>query len=212
MLSDIRAIVFDLDGTLYADEGFSREIFQAVCEYAGSLRGISAEEASALVRETRDRLSAVHGTEATLTSVCEELGGDVAGFHRAITPKVHPEAFLRRDERVVDLIRNLAARFDLYVYTNNNSKLAARILNILGLDGLFRRVFTIEDYGRPKPDRAVLEKLYADIGRSPEECLFVGDRYDVDLRVPAEMGSAVFLAGGVRELLNLAVTVGGKGC
>lgn len=212
MLSDIRAIVFDLDGTLYADEGFAREIFRAVCEYAASIRGISAEDAEALVKETRDRLSAIHGSEATLTSVCRELGGDVAGFHRAITPKVHPEAFLRKDERVVELLGKLATRFDLYVYTNNNAELTSRILSTLGISGLFRRVFTIEDYRQPKPDRAVLEKLYSDIGRAPDECLFVGDRFDVDLRLPAEMGSAVFLVGGVMELLNLTVPVGEKGC
>ncbi|MRR57770.1 MAG: HAD family hydrolase [Deltaproteobacteria bacterium] len=208
MLSDIRAIVFDLDGTLYVSDGLTEEIRRAVCEYAGRIKGISPETAADLIRETRERLSQTQGTEVTLSAVCEELGGDLAGFHQAITPKVHPEAYLTRDDRVVKLVTNLAARYDLYIYTNNNPDLTGRIMNLLGVCGLFREVFTIENFRRPKPDRSSLEKLFSAIDRQPAECLFVGDRYDVDLRVPAEMGSAVFLVTGVEELLKLALPIG----
>ena len=208
MLTDIRAIVFDLDGTLYVSDRLDEKIRRAVCEYAGSLKGISPEAAADLIRETRERLSQEQGMEVTLSSVCEELGGDLAGFHQAITPKVHPEKCLTRDDRVVRLVTNLAARYDLYIYTNNNPDLAGRIMNLLGISGLFREVFTIENFRRPKPDRSALERLFSAIDRHPVECLFVGDRYDVDLRVPAEMGSAVFLVTGVQELLKLALPAG----
>ncbi len=212
MFSGIRALVFDLDGTLYTAQGFAREVYRAACAYAAGLTGTSQEAAESLVGAVKERLSRERGMEATLSSVCMELGGDVEGFHKAITPMVHPEEFLVRDELVVNLVRNLANRFDLYVYTNNNRILTDRILGILGLSDLFRRVFTIEDFHRPKPDRDVLEKLFTAIGRSPEECLFVGDRYDVDLRIPADMGSAVFLVKGVQELLALALTNGETDC
>jgi putative hydrolase of the HAD superfamily len=208
MLSDIRAIIFDLDGTLYVSDGLAEEIRRAVCEYAANLTGVSPEAAADLVRETRERLSREQGMEATLTSVCEELGGDIAGFHQTVTPKVHPEAFLARDDRVIMLVTNLAKRYDLYIYTNNNPVLTGRILELLGISGIFQEVFTIENFRRPKPDRNALERLFSAIGRCPNECLFVGDRYDVDLRVPAEMGSAVFLVTGVQELLKLALPAG----
>lgn len=212
MISDIRAIVFDLDGTLYADQGFANEIYHAVCSYAATLAGISPEAAASQVEAIKEKLYRERGVEPTLSAVCAELGGDVLGFHRAVTPMVHPESFLARDDRVVNLVMKLASRFELYVYTNNNRILTDRILDILGISRLFRRVFTIEDFLRPKPDRDVLEKLFAAIGRAPEECLFVGDRYDVDLRVPADMGSAVFLVKGVKELLALALMNGERDC
>jgi putative hydrolase of the HAD superfamily len=41
------------------------------------------------------------------------------------------------------------------------------------------------------------------MGRMPGECMFIGDRYDVDLRLPAAMGSTVFLSTSVEELLHL---------
>ena len=55
----------------------------------------------------------------------------------------------------------------------------------------------------PKPDRGALADIFGRIGRKPEECLFVGDRYDVDLRLPADMGCAVFLVSTTEELFPL---------
>ena len=74
---------------------------------------------------------------------------------------------------------------------------------LLGVAGLFRRVFTIEDTWRPKPDRTGLEDIFRGIGRKPAECLFIGDRYDIDLRLPAALGCAVFLVSTTEELFHL---------
>lgn len=204
MISGIHTIIFDLDGTLYSHEGFAGEIHGAACRYLGRLKGISPETAAMLIRETRDFISSDRGRETTLTSVLQELGGDPAQFHRDVALEVSPELFLARDDRVVNLVSTLANRLDLYIYTNNNRPLTDRILNILGISGKFRGIFTIEDFWKPKPDGEILRQILERIGRLPEECLFVGDRYDVDLRIPAESGCAVFLVTGVMDLLNLA--------
>jgi len=45
----------------------------------------------------------------------------------------------------------------------------------------------------------ILEK----IGLSPSEALFVGDRYDVDLRVPEQLGCPVYLSQNLEQLLRL---------
>jgi putative hydrolase of the HAD superfamily len=203
VISGIHAIIFDLDGTLYSSEGFAGEIHNAACRYLAGLKGISAESAGRLIRESRARISSDTGRDITLTSILLDLGGDPARFHREVAEGVSPEAFLKRDDRVVHLVTTLANRFDLYIYTNNNRPLTDRILGILGISGKFQGVFTIEDFWTPKPDGEILGHILERIGRLPEECLFVGDRYDVDLRIPAESGSAVFLVTGVMDLLNL---------
>ena len=41
--------------------------------------------------------------------------------------EVHPETYLARDERVIALLARLSQRFTLFLYTNNNRALAARI-------------------------------------------------------------------------------------
>ncbi|MRR07174.1 MAG: HAD family hydrolase, partial [Deltaproteobacteria bacterium] len=101
------------------------------------------------------------------------------------------------------LLGALAKRFELYLYTNNNRTLTERILYQIGLAGLFSGAFTIEDFWRPKPDREVLQHIFSTIRKNPEECLFVGDRYDVDLRLPLEMGCSAFLVADIQSLLEL---------
>lgn len=203
MHGDIRALLFDLDGTLYVNNDLGREINLSACRYLAGLKGISAAAADALLRESRQWLSAVSGVDSTLSRACMELGGDIVELHRHFAAEVRPERFLTRDGRVVELLAALGGRFELHIYTNNNRALADRIMELLGIAGLFRQVFTIEDTWRPKPDRATLDKILRQIGREPAECLFIGDRYDIDLRLPAAMGCAVFLANSVQELLNL---------
>ena len=201
--SHIRAIVFDLDGTLYVAPEFAVTIQDQAAVYMGRIRGISVAEARRLMDATRSRLAEESGTVQTLSAVCTELGGNVRDLHAFFEERLRPEAHLVRDERVVALLSRLRERFSLYIYTNNNRALTTRILDYLGLDGLFERIFAIDDAWRAKPDEGMLEQILAATGRVPAEVLFVGDRYDVDLRLPEQKGCPVFLSQNVEQLLRL---------
>ena len=200
---NIGAIIFDLDGTLYVDRALGREIHLSACRYIAEVRGVMPAQAELLVKQTKERLSADLGYRVSLTRTCTELGADIRELHRHFCEDITPEAFLGRDERVVTLLQQLGTPYELYLYTNNNLCLSDRIMRLIGIEGMFRRVFTIEDSWRPKPDRGVLEEMLREIGCSAQECLFVGDRYDVDLMLPREMGAQVFLSTAVEELLKL---------
>ncbi|HTY20109.1 MAG TPA: HAD family hydrolase [Geobacteraceae bacterium] len=203
MFSDLRSLVFDLDGTLYVNNELGREIHLCGCRYISEMRGIPLAEAGDLIRATRKSLTAEQGIESTLSHACLALGGDLREMHRRFAEEIRPDGFLSPDERVIRLLYFLGSRFELFIYTNNNIVLSSRIMGLIGVSGMFRRVFTIEDYWRPKPDRSALERIYRAMGRKPAECMFIGDRYDVDLRLPAAMGSTVFLSTSVEELFPL---------
>ena len=55
-----------------------------------------------------------------------------------------------------------------------------------------------------------MKRILSAIGRLPQECLFVGDRFDIDLRLPAEMGSAVMLISIKDDLFRLEIPARGK--
>lgn len=203
MPHDLKALIFDLDGTLYVNRPLGREILLSASRYIAVLQKITVEEAEFLIVETRNRLSEESGLDTPMSRACEELGGDLRELHRHFAGEISPELFLDRDERVVELLKFLGGRFELYIYTNNNRRLTSAIMDILGIAGLFKQVFTIEDYWLAKPDPQALSEVLGQIGREPEECLFVGDRYDIDLRLPAEIGCTVFLVGSVEELFPL---------
>jgi putative hydrolase of the HAD superfamily len=185
------------------DRKLGSEIHQSACRYIAEVKCVMFARAELLVKETKERLSTSLGYRVSLTRTCLELGADIRELHRHFCEDINPEAYLGRDERVVNLLQRLGTRYELYLYTNNNLCLADRIMRIIDIEGLFRKVYTIEDSWRPKPDRTVLEEMLREIGCTAHECLFVGDRYDVDLMLPREMGAQVFLSTTVEELLTL---------
>lgn len=202
--SDITALIFDLDGTLYTNNDLGMEISRAACRYVSHLKNIPAEEAAELINQTRRDLSLATGLDSTLSHTILALGGDLRTMHTRFAEEISPEDFLSRDRRVPEMLKGLAGKYDMHIYTNNNRQLSDSIMEVIGVKGLFTRVFTIEDTWRPKPDEEEIRNIFKAIGKDPTECLFIGDRYDVDLRVPAKMGSAVFLVNNVIELLSLA--------
>jgi putative hydrolase of the HAD superfamily len=200
----LRAIVFDLDGTLYQDDRLGEEVHQSACRYVAFLKGVTVAEAEDLLRGARCEVSESGGT---LSRAVLALGGDLKELHNRFSREVHPKGILALDPRVPELLRKLAGRFELYLYTNNNRELSARIMEQIGVGGFFKKVFSIEDYWLPKPDHAALQGILEAIGRKPGETLFVGDRYEVDLEFPASLGCAVFEARTVDELLTLVKLV-----
>jgi putative hydrolase of the HAD superfamily len=203
VINDIRAIVFDLDGTLYVNDELGRAINQAGIRFIAQLKGVDEKVAEELLREARQRLSAASGYDTPLSRACMELGADLRQLHAYFTAEINPRPYLKRDERVVDLLKILSTRFELYLYTNNNRALTEQIVDILGLGRFFKKVVTIDNGWRPKPDQEALMAVYRDINHAPDECIFVGDRYDVDLRLPASVGSTVYRTKSVDELVNL---------
>lgn len=198
----LKALVFDLDGTLYQDERLGNEVNLSAVRYVAELKGVSEERAAELLDERR-----ATATGGTLSRAVEALGGTLVEMHRRFAREVRPELFLKVDRRVQELLQLLATRYRLHLYTNNNRDLSGRIMEQIGVTGLLDQVFTIEDYWLPKPDRKVITDILERIGCKPEETLFVGDRYQVDLEVPETMGCAVFLTLTVEELLTLAELV-----
>jgi putative hydrolase of the HAD superfamily len=201
----LRAIVFDLDGTLYCDDTLGEQVHRSACRYIAELTGTSGQQAESALQEAR---SCQSGSGGTLSRAVVSLGGNLKELHRRFNLDVHPEEVLQPDPRVRQLLESLAARFELHVYTNNNQALSGRIMAQLGLEGCFQRVFTIEDSWRPKPDLVVLQGILDTIGKKPGETLFVGDRYEVDLQLPATLGCAVLETRTVEELLTLAQLIG----
>jgi len=206
---EIGAIVFDLDGTLYVSDEFAATIQEGAAVYLSGVLQVSVEEARRAMAETRSRL-AEHGVVRTLSAVCRSLGGNISDVHAFFHTYLAPELFLMRDDRVVALLEHLRQRFALYVYTNNSRVLVERITNILGINGCFKAIFSIDDTWRAKPDEERLRQILKIIGLPPQKVLFVGDRYEVDLRLPEQTGCPVYLSTSVDQLLLLDQLAGSE--
>ena len=199
----IKAIVFDLDGTLYVSDEFEHAVWESVSRYAGELLGISAEEGGNRIKELRQQLTEERGTLQTLAVAIEQLGGTVPEMHRRFAEELEPADFIQPDPRVKPMIDQLEQHYTCWLLTNNNRTLTDKIIACLGLADNFRKVITINDTWRPKPDEQVLDQVLAGLGLPPAAVLFVGDRYDIDLRLPEQRGCPVLLTKTIDELMQM---------
>lgn len=205
---DIRAIVFDLDGTLYVSELFEHAVWESVSCYAGELLGCTPTQGGEHLTRLREQLTAERGTVQTLAATIQVMGGTVQEMHRRFALELEPGGMIVPDSRVAPLIQNLAGFCRCWLLTNNNRPLTDKILSVLGLSALFERVITIDETWRPKPDQSLLDDVLAALALPPENVLFVGDRYDIDLRLPEQAGCPVLLTRSVEDLILLETLSG----
>ena len=201
--NDISSLVFDLDGTLYICPQVADEIQKAAEKLVADSRGISRSAARDLMRCARKRLTEILEEEPTLTRTCMELGIEVPEFHRALQHGVYPEKYLSPDPVLGALLDSLRDHCELYIFTNNSLPLARKILALLDVEEHFRRVYTIEFSWIPKPDPESFRRVLEDIGGPPESFLFVGDRRQVDLKIPDSLGISTLLVNETADILQI---------
>lgn len=203
----VSTIVFDQDGTLYDTPAMGDAVLQAAYGFVAARRSVSPGEARRLIDEARIRVRERLGVTPTLSLAIREMGLPLPDLHAHFARSVEPSRHLVRDDRVVSLLERLEERYRLVLYTNNNRALTEKILSVLGLFGSFGRIFTIEDSWRPKPDRQTLETIFGECGVVPAECLFVGDREDIDVTLPVAMGARGVVVRTVGDLLRVGQTL-----
>ena len=165
----IRHILFDLDSTLYSVR-FGLEIGarQRIQDFAVPWLAIPFEEA---LQKWKDGFQRYGTTIEWLTS---EMGFTAVDDYHAYT---HPESEvepLLPDPQLRSFLENLPCPYS--ILTNSPDFHAERVINKLGLDGLFHRIFDIKfNNHKGKPNPLAYRRPLEALGLRPEEVLFVDD-------------------------------------
>ncbi|MDR2158698.1 MAG: HAD family hydrolase [Treponema sp.] len=204
-----RALLFDMDGTLYTNGEYLRSQIDLPVRRLAERRGLSFEAMSAGIAAYRERWEAAHGGRKTsLGHVFQAFGVSMEENIRWREDLYEPERYLERDERLRHILRILSGgegrpAFALAVVTNNPLSIARRTLAALGVEDLFPVIVALDTCGVSKPHRAPYLKAAELLGVPASSCVSVGDRYDVDIAVPLELGMGGILVEGVEEVYGL---------
>ena len=165
----IHHILFDLDSTLYSQSyGLEENFAERLKEYVSKYLGLPQEECEALRREALKKF----GT--TLEWLIFEKGfTNVDSYYVHVHPENEADS-LPPDPDLRHFLMNLPCPCS--VLTNSPFFHAERIINKLELNGVFRRVFSMEDFNhRGKPNASAYNKALNALCLSPNEVLFIDD-------------------------------------
>ncbi len=201
--SDLRCVIFDIDSTLYTHPEYAHEQVDAQIRHFATLRGLEADEARALIAEVRERHERETGGKISLGNAMTRFGIPIEESVRWRETLVEPERYLGRDERLRETLTRLARRFALRSVTNNPVKTARKTLRALGVDDLFPHLVGLDTTGFSKPHEKPFLIAAESARAAPSQCLSIGDRYDIDLALPLELGMGGILVDGVEDVYRL---------
>ena len=200
----LKTIVFDIDSTLYTNDAYVSHQNEVQLRRFAKVRGISEKEARTMFDDYRSEWSKAHGGKKI--SECNTLAALGIPIETSVVWRnelIRPEHFLLHDERLLEVLQTLKNAYELVCVTNNPVGIGRRTLAALGVEDCIAFVIGLDTFGKSKPVPEPCEEAARRTNAAIEECLSVGDRYDIDIALPLEMGMGGILVEGVSDVYEL---------
>lgn len=200
-----KAIIFDIDGTLYNSDEYVAEQVDVQIRYWSKLKGISADQGRKLMEDFRREWSENHqGKKISLGNAFTHFGIDIDTSIRWRNQLMRPEDYLSTDTKLIQALEDLKAEgIKMIAVTNNPVEAARKTLKAVGIDSLIPHIVGLDTCHLSKPARPMLDKALEILSCKAEDVISIGDRYDIDLALPLEMGMGGIVVAGAFELYDL---------
>jgi phosphoglycolate phosphatase/putative hydrolase of the HAD superfamily len=193
-----------MDGTLYTHEAYLRGQIEGIINRLAQVRGTGFKEMKAAVESFQEKKALERGgRKISLGNVLEDFGISLAESVRWREELIEPALYLHEDEKLQKALSLLAKKCFLAVATNNPVLVARKTLACLGVTEFFSVLIGLDTCGVSKPHRAPFDKAAELLGVPPEACVSIGDRYDIDIALPLELGMGGILVDGVEDVYAL---------
>lgn len=199
----IKALIFDMDGTLYASAVIRAQFAEAACHTLADIASLDRDVARQTLEAKRQDLRKQYGESVPYTLTLLALGISIEVWHEYNIAYFDPRDHLDQDPALRSSLEELKEKYTLAVLTNNNQIQTDRTLEALGIRGLFDRVFTYNTFRILKPEPAFFVRAARCLRIPVEACCFIGDRYDVDLKPAKKVGMAILQVSGPKDIYDL---------
>ena len=182
----LKAILFDLDDTLYLERDFVKSGFKTVATLIQNDNGIDKEV-------VYNRFWSIFNSgerKKIFDSYISEFGkinytiDELVNIYRSHVPNINLLPGI--DEYLLSLSRvyKLGLVTDGYIQTQKNK------INALGLNNIFDQILITEELGRKywKPSTVPFSKICDKLGVIPMEAIYIGDNPKKDFKGPNKLG------------------------
>ncbi len=224
---DVRAILFDVNGTLIdieTDEGLE-EIYRAIGHfllYQGiSLHRWEVRDLYFQIMQRQRAKSTEKFGEWDAVAVWQEFLHTVSGNTALSLPPEKQEQFplflaelhrgiarkrLRPYPQVLETLEQLRLHYRLGVVSDAQSAYAVPELRAVGLANYFDPIIISGDYGYRKPDARLFQKALAALEIQPEQAIFVGNDLYHDIFGAQQVGmKAIFVSYNQSNAFDQAI-------
>ena len=203
--SNPKTLIFDIDSTLYTNAAYAFEQVDCQVRQFARDRGITADEARHMVADYRRQFAAANnGKKISLGNTLLAFGVPIAQSVEWRKTLMEPANFLSRDERLIQVLGDLSKSYNLITVTNNPVFTARKTLDSIGILEFFPQIVGLDTCLKSKPALEPFEKACELTQTQPQQCIAIGDRYDMDIALPLEMGMGGILVTGVSDVYELS--------
>ncbi len=182
----MRALLFDLDETLYRSAALRAARDQAIIDAVAARRGIPRGEAAAAYAAEKQGKPTVEALRS--------LGVPLEAFWRALA-SVDPRPYVPVDGSLRAMLIRLRAEHRLGILTNSPRAAADGVLAALGVRSLFDVVLGADDVPAPKPSRAAFELALERLGSMPQDTVMIGNSVEKDVLPALALGMRAIRIG-----------------
>ena len=201
--SNPKTLIFDIDSTLYTNAAYAFEQIDCQVRQFARDRGITADEARKMVADYRAQFAASNnGKKISLGNILLAFGIPIEQSVEWRKTLMEPADFLKRDERLIQTLSALQQKYNLICVTNNPVFTARKTLDTIGISEFFPEIVGLDTCLKSKPAVEPFMKACELTNSKPQQCIAIGDRYDMDISLPLELGMGGILVTGVEEIYD----------
>lgn len=202
--SGLKAIIFDIDSTLYTNAEYAFEQVDCQVRRFASLCGITNDQARKMVADYRKKYAKENGgKKVSLSNTLLSFGVSIEQSVQWRRELIEPADFLGADKRLQEALTALGRRYKLLCVTNNPVLPAQKTLDALGVADLIEVLVGLDTCNLSKPAKEPFILAAKKAGTDPASIVSVGDRYDLDLAPAFELGMGGILVRGVADVYRL---------
>ncbi|MCL7389617.1 MAG: HAD family hydrolase [Thaumarchaeota archaeon] len=178
----VDAVVFDVDGTLYRSEEYERYLRESIYMVLGEMLGIDYREAGV-------RLESLKKSLKTVSLSVEAMGVDRRRFYELLAERVEPSIYIKPRLEVKNLLSKLREKnVKIGCHTNSGRRLYLKVIRAVNLSVSDFDVIVTSDDADPKPLKNGYILLSRLLGVPFNKILYVGDRWEVEVKPAKELG------------------------
>lgn len=179
-----KAIILDLDNTIYPVSSISENLFSIVFEFVDSLAGeLGSEEVEKAKAEMQRRPYQQVAEKFNFSEAAKNKGLDLLKDLEYSLPMQPYEEYKYIGETLIDK----------YLVTTGFTKLQWSKIRLLGIEADFKAIYIVDPQVSPDTKKDIFTMIMNNNNYQPEELLIIGDDPESEIKAASALGIDTFL-------------------